>query len=150
MKRQSTLLASVAVFGAALFAYTAVSAATPDETITARRASQKEVLELVKSVSTALKSNAGASSVVDQLTTIADRAQHWKAFFPEGTGVGNTRARPEVWTNRAKFDSIADSYAADFAKALTLAKAGDTPGLVEQFKKATGNCDACHTDFRSK
>ena len=40
--------------------------------------------------------------------------------------------------------------AADFAKALVLAKAGDTPGLVEQFKKATGNCDACHTDFRGK
>ena len=149
MKLAPIALAGAMLFGAALATHMA-SAATPDEIIAARRASQKEVLELVKSVNTALKSNASASSVVGQLTTIADRAEHWKAFFPEGTGVGNTRARPEVWTNRAKFDAIADNYAADFAKALVLAKAGDTPGLVEQFKKATGNCDACHTDFRGK
>jgi cytochrome c556 len=149
MKLATFLLAGIMLCGSVIAAHT-VSAATPDEIIAARQANQKRVDELVKQVDTALKSNASASALVDQLTEIDQRAHLLKGYFPDGTQTGgNTKARPEIWTNRAGFDVIADRYAADFDKALTLARAGDTAGLTAQWAQATSNCGACHRDFRA-
>ena len=150
MKRLSVVLLCAAVFGTTLFTYTAVSAATPEETIVARRANQKRVAELVKSVDTGLKANAPAASMVEALTEIDQRTHLIKGYFPDGTQTGDTKALPTIWSNRAGFDAVADQYIADFGNLLKLAKAGDAAAMPAALQKATGNCGACHRDFRAR
>ena len=111
MKPVALLIAAVALMGSTLIAMPA-SSATPDEIIAARRANQKRVNELVKMVDGAVKANAAVGSVLDQVKEIDDRTHLIKGYFPAGTETGDTKARPEIWSNRAGFDAAADRYQA--------------------------------------
>ena len=71
--------------------------------------------------------------------------------FPAGTEtVGNTRARPEVWTDTAKFQDIGTKLGVETDKLAALAAAGDEAGFKKQFGVVGGTCKACHDDFQKK
>lgn len=71
--------------------------------------------------------------------------------FPAGTEtVGNTRSRPEVWTNNAKFQEIGTKLGVETEKLAALAAAGDEAGFKKQFGVVGGTCKACHDDFQQK
>ena len=85
------------------------------------------------------------AELLAQLATIP------KGFFGEGTDkVGETRAKPEVWTNRADFDAKMDKMIQETGKLAQAAKTGD-PAIV---KKAVHDvdeaCSACHEEYRTK
>jgi cytochrome c556 len=149
MKPVAMFLASVMIAGTALMSLPA-SSAVPADIIAARRANQKRVSELVKGVDAAVKANTAASALLAQVKEIDDRAKLIKGYFPAGTDTGDTKARPEIWSNRAGFDAAADRYVAEFDKLLSIAQAGDTAGFGPQWEKATSTCGACHRDFRNR
>ena len=71
--------------------------------------------------------------------------------FGEGTDKGApTRAKPEVWSQNAKFKEAADKMIAEVAKLDAAAKGGN----LDQIKVAAGAvgsaCKACHDDFRAE
>ena len=71
--------------------------------------------------------------------------------FPAGTEtVGNTRARPEVWTDTAKFQDLGTKLVNETDKLAALAAAGDEAGFKKQFGAVGGTCKACHDDFQKK
>jgi cytochrome c556 len=85
------------------------------------------------------------AELLAQLATIP------KGFFGEGTDkAGETRAKPEVWTNRADFDAKMDKMIQETGKLAQAAKTGD-PAIV---KKAVHDvdeaCAACHEEYRTK
>eukprot|EP01037_Dinobryon_pediforme_P009705 gene9705-9770_t len=135
MKRLTLFVAALLVAGTA-----AGFAATPDEIIATRQANQKRVQELVNGMKKGVEGGAAASTQVDAAAELADRAHRLKGYFPEGTETGgNTKAKPEIWSDRAGFDKVAASYEDAFDKLLVLAKAGDTAGFNAQFATAGGS-----------
>lgn len=70
--------------------------------------------------------------------------------FPEGSGRGDTKAKPEIWSDRARFDrALADSVAA--AKALAAAAGGGDMAAVGAAVGGLGKtCGGCHRPFRAK
>ena len=71
--------------------------------------------------------------------------------FPAGTEtIGNTRARPEIWTNNAKFKEIGVKLVTETETLAKLAAAGDEAGFKKQFGVVGGTCKACHDDFQKK
>lgn len=76
-------------------------------------------------------------------------ADYPKNFFGPGTDKGETKARPELWKNRADFDDKMEKMIAE-ARKLPQAARGDLASL----KKAVGDtgaaCKACHDDYRAK
>ena len=75
------------------------------------------------------------------------------AGFVDGTSLsaaGNTKAKPEIWTERAKFDAAASKMQEEAVKFAAATKGGN----LDQVKAAAGNlggaCKACHDDFRAK
>ncbi len=71
--------------------------------------------------------------------------------FGEGTDkVANSRAKPEIWTQRAKFDAAASKAQEEVGKLLAAAKTGNQ----DQIKAAVGGvgqaCKACHDDFQKE
>lgn len=70
------------------------------------------------------------------------------AAFAEGTDKGDTRARPEIWKESAKFKEASDKMQADIAKLNVAAKAGNVDALKAAFGPAAASCKACHDNFR--
>jgi cytochrome c556 len=73
------------------------------------------------------------------------------AGFGEGTDKGlPTRAKPEIWSNSAKFKELAERLQTKVAELDAAAKSGN----FDQVKAAAGGvggaCKACHDDFRAE
>lgn len=71
----------------------------------------------------------------------------WVAFG-EGTDKGETRAKPEIWKESAKYKEAADKMQAEMAKLNMAAKAGNVEALKAAFGPAAASCKACHDNFR--
>lgn len=72
----------------------------------------------------------------------------WEGFGP-GTDVGKTRAKPEIWTNKAKFDDYAKKMQAEMAKLAMAAKSGNLDGIKLAVKATGAACESCHDDFQA-
>ena len=84
---------------------------------------------------------------VDVIATLA--ALPFTAFGP-GTDVGRTGARPNVWTEQAKFKGAAENMQAEVSKLQAAARTGDEAQIKAAFGNTAKSCKACHDDFRKK
>jgi cytochrome c556 len=71
----------------------------------------------------------------------------WTAFG-EGTDKGDTRAKPEIWKESAKFKEAADKFQTEVAKVNAAVKTGNLDSLKAAFGPAAASCKACHDSFR--
>jgi len=74
---------------------------------------------------------------------------HW-ASFTEGSDKGETRAKPEIWKDSAKFKEAADKMQAEVTKVAAAAKVGNVDALKTAFGPAAATCKGCHDDFKKK
>lgn len=73
------------------------------------------------------------------------------AGFGPGTDKGeHTKAKPEIWTEQAKFKEHADKLLTETTKLTAAAKTGDLAQLKAAFGPAAQTCKACHDAFKSK
>lgn len=72
------------------------------------------------------------------------------AAFGEGTDKGDTRAKPEIWKDAAKFKEATDKLNTEMAKLIAAAKSGKADDLKAAFPAAAGSCKNCHDNFRSQ
>jgi len=73
------------------------------------------------------------------------------AAFGEGTDQGgNTKAKPEVWSDNAKFKDAAEKMQAEVVKLAAAAKTGKLDDLKTAVGATGGSCKNCHDSFRSK
>jgi cytochrome c556 len=85
----------------------------------------------------------------DRLAAIAEFTRD---AFPDISKEGKTKAKPEIWTDRAEFDKLLNDFNnAARALATVTARADARP---EDFKTAVGavgnTCKGCHDKFREK
>lgn len=73
-----------------------------------------------------------------------------KAFFGEGTDKGETRAKPEIWTHRADFDTKMNKMVEEVAKLPQIARSGDEAALKRAVHDVDNACNACHDEYRVK
>lgn len=73
----------------------------------------------------------------------------WDGFHDSTKGE-KSRALPEVWSQRAKFDDLSQRLQAETAKLGELARARDEAGVKLQFAAVGKVCGACHDGFRAK
>jgi cytochrome c556 len=72
------------------------------------------------------------------------------AGFVDGTSTGDTKAKPEIWSNRAKFDAAATKMQEEAAKLNAAAKTGNLDAIKAAFGSTGQACKACHDDFRKE
>lgn len=72
------------------------------------------------------------------------------AGFVAGTDKGDTRAKPEIWAEQAKFKKSADDMQAAVAQLNTAAKTGNLDAIKTAFGAAGKSCKACHDAFRKE
>lgn len=70
--------------------------------------------------------------------------------FPEGTsGTKKGSPKPNVWTERAKFDDLASKLQAATAKLASAAHTNNLDAIKPAFAEVGKACKACHDDFRN-
>ncbi len=71
-------------------------------------------------------------------------------IFPAGSGVGETRAKPEIWQNWAKFEAATQAFQAETKELGRVAETGDMAAVGAQLNKVGEACGGCHKPFRKK
>jgi len=74
----------------------------------------------------------------------------WMAFGPGTDKGGNTKAKPEIWTEQAKFREESDKLVAESAKLAAATKTGNLDALKTSFAATADTCKSCHDTFRNK
>lgn len=72
------------------------------------------------------------------------------AGFVAGSDKGQTQAKPEIWTDGAKFKSASEDMMASVAQLNAAAKTGNLDNLKKAFGDSAKSCKACHDNFRKE
>jgi cytochrome c556 len=72
----------------------------------------------------------------------------WAGFGPGTDKVTPTRAKPEVWTEQAKFKEHNEKLVGDTARLLAAAKTQNLDTLKTAFTTTAGTCKQCHDTYR--
>lgn len=71
--------------------------------------------------------------------------------FGAGTDKGlPNRAKPEIWSDAAKFKAASDKMVAEVAKLDAAAKSGSLDAIKTAMGAVGNSCKACHDDFRAE
>ncbi len=89
-----------------------------------------------------------AKAAADNADVVSSLSKLPWAAFGEGTDKGDTRAKPEIWKEAAKYKEASDKMQAEIVKLNTAAKAGNIDALKVAFGTAAASCKACHDNFR--
>ena len=150
MKLVATLTLAAAALVAALPAH--AQFAKPEDAIKYRKASMTIMAAHFGRVAgmaagripfdaTAAANNA---AVAEQMSKL-----HWPAFM-EGSGSGDTGAKPEIWSNAAGFKAAADKLQTAMTNLSNAAKGGNLDAIKAAVGPVGGACKGCHDDFRKQ
>jgi cytochrome c556 len=92
-----------------------------------------------------------AAAAAANAEVVADMAKLPWAGFVQGTDkVGNTKVKPDVWTEQAKFREHADKLVADTTRLAAAAKTNNLDNLKTAFGATANTCKACHDAYRNQ
>jgi cytochrome c556 len=70
--------------------------------------------------------------------------------FAPGSDKGKTRAKPEIWDNKADFEEKLGNFRMQAAKLAEVAATGDRQAIAGQFRTTGGTCKACHDNYKAR
>lgn len=74
----------------------------------------------------------------------------WEGFIPGSDRGAPTKAKPEIWTEPAKFKQAQDNLQAATQKLVAAARSGDMSLIKPAFNEVGQACGDCHDEFRAK
>jgi cytochrome c556 len=90
-----------------------------------------------------------AKVALENAEIVADMAKlPWAGFAP-GTDKISQKAKPEIWTEQAKFKEHSDKLMGETVKLVAAAKTNNLDNLKTAFGATGAACKACHDTFRS-
>jgi cytochrome c556 len=92
-----------------------------------------------------------AKAAAESANIVATLASLPGTAFGPGTDKGMpNRAKPEIWSDAAKFKAANDKMVAEVAKLDAAAKSGSLDAIKAAMGAVGGSCKACHDDFRAE
>ena len=91
-----------------------------------------------------------AKVAAENADLVAEMAKLPFAGFGPGTDKGDTRAKPEIWTEMDKFRAGATKLQEESVKLAAAAKGGNADALKAAFGEAAKTCKACHDSYRKE
>ena len=149
---KKTILTFVALSAAAISFSASAQFAKPEDAIKYRKSALFVMAEHNKRLGQMAQGKApfDAKLAVENAEIVASMAKlPWQAFG-EGTDTGDTKAKPEVWKQNAKFKEAAEKLQTESVKLVAATKTGKEDAFKAAFTATAGTCKSCHDDFRSK
>jgi cytochrome c556 len=118
---------------------------TPQQIVAARQAALHLSGATMGSIKAAIDRGADVTIQAYAARGVARWARVLPTLFPDSTrGITPSRARPEIWDNRADFEAKAAAYAAAATRLVEIAQSGDRAAFAAQFDATRATCQACH------
>jgi cytochrome c556 len=76
--------------------------------------------------------------------------QFYEGFLIANSDIGDTRAKPEIWTSLDKFKTGSDKLVSEAAKLVLIVQGGDIKQIKMQFGETQKTCSSCHDSFRNR
>lgn len=95
----------------------------------------------------AVKGEGDPKAVAVKATGAIEQFKKFATLFPAGSGrdgVPESRAKPEIWTQRAEFDAAIADIVKDTAAFGEAANAGNLDAMKAAWTKVAQDCGACH------
>jgi cytochrome c556 len=148
MKKTLSLILAAVAMAAALPA--AAQFAKPEDAVKYRKASLTLIGTHFGRVGAMVSGRApfDAKVAAENVELVAELAKLPWAAFGEGTDKGETRAKPEIWKETAKFKEASDKFQAETVKLQAAAKTGNLDMIKTAFGATGASCKACHDNFR--
>lgn len=143
------LSAAVATFAAT----GQLSASTPADAARARIAEYRELGAAFKSVNDGLRGEPQVALIRISARQVVNASRAQYNWFPAGSGPApgvRTGAKPEIWTQAAKFRAAQDAFAQQAAALQRAANAGNADAIRTEARKLGATCKGCHDTFRNK
>ncbi|NRT56481.1 c-type cytochrome [Sphaerotilus uruguayifluvii] len=91
-----------------------------------------------------------AKAAAENAALVAELASLPGTAFGPGTDKGETRAKPEIWTESDKFKAGMSKMVEETARLNAAARTGDLAQLKTAFGAAAQTCKSCHDNFRKE
>jgi cytochrome c556 len=146
---------AAAALAASIVLVAAVRADDLATIVATRQAGMKAMGGKLKAIKAFADSGTGQSDAVEAAAALVATAKMIPDWFPPGTGLdsfaGKTAAKPDIWSDNAKFRATAATFLADATTLQQAVTAGDKAATSAAFD-AMGRegCGACHGAFRAK
>jgi cytochrome c556 len=72
-----------------------------------------------------------------------------ESYAPETQSVAGSKAKAEIWSNRADFDAKMKTFVDSSSTLATVAKGGDFAKSKAAFLDTAGTCKSCHDKFKA-
>jgi cytochrome c556 len=112
-----------------------------------RHMAMETVGDAMKSLGAIAKKQAPFDTAVVKAnaTTIADHLKIAQGLFPAGSGGGESRAKPEIWTDAAGFEKVMKEAQ---AAAVALSSVSDEAAYGPALGALGSSCKSCHDKYR--
>lgn len=150
--RTKFLAAAVSAIALGGVALEALAQTKPDVMVAQRQAAMKLQGKYLGPIGGMLKGNIpyNADVVAVNATFLENLARMpWDGFDPSTKGE-KSKAKPEAFTESAKFKAAADTLEAETAKLGAVARAKNEAGVRAAFGGVAKACGACHDAYREK
>jgi cytochrome c556 len=118
--------------------------------IAARKDNRKQAGAQMKAIKGVIDAKGDAKAVVPAAAKLKELSRAFPTFFPAGSDKGETKALPNIWTDKAGFAAAAKA-ASDAIDALQVAAGtGDLAAVTNAFGAVGKTCGGCHEKFRAK
>lgn len=150
MKHSILVVAAAAAFAAAAPAQ--AQFAKPEDAIKYRKGAMKIMESHFGRVGAMVSGRApfDAKGAADNAAIVEYLSKLPFAAFVEGTDTGDTRAKPEIWKERDKFDAGARKMQDEMVKLSAAAKTGSLDQIKAAFGPVGQACKACHDNYRKE
>ncbi|MDH4192263.1 MAG: cytochrome c [Betaproteobacteria bacterium] len=149
---KSMMLATVGFGLAAGIAYEAAAQVKPEVLVKQRKAAMTLIAKYIGPVGAMVQGKIPYdAAVVARNASFAEALSKmpWDGFETSTQNFKETRAKPEIYSNSAKFNAASDSMQTEIGKLAAAARSGDQNAVKAAFGGVGKTCKACHDDFRN-
>lgn len=140
---------TLGLFLAGLAAGAAEAASDPANVIAYRQKIMTGITSHIGAIAAVLKGEVSyAGHIVGHARAMQAASTMFLDIFPPGSGVGETRAKPEIWQDWAKFEAGIKAYQTATARLVEAAESGDMGAIGAALGGVGESCGGCHKPFR--
>lgn len=101
-------------------------------------------------IKTVVDGNGPASGALAPAQEMAAFGAKLPSLFPQGSGTGDTKATPAIWSDWAGFQKAAKDFETAATAVASAASANNIDGVKAGFAQLGATCGACHDKYRAK
>ncbi|MDE2405735.1 MAG: cytochrome c [Sphingomonadales bacterium] len=136
----------------ALLVPAAGALATPADAVKSRITSLRELGAAFKAINDGLKADEPQTILIQQSARqVRNAANQMPGWFPAGSGPEagvKTSAKPEIWSQPAKFKAAVAAFTTEAGKFQAVAASGNPAAMKAAARSLGMTCKGCHDSFR--